>query len=238
MPDEAEVAGLLALLLLQDARRDERIDANGDMVLLADQDRSRWDQAAVAEGVALVEWALRRSRCTAGLGPYQVQAAIAAVHDEAPRAADTDWAEIAALYGELERLTPTAVVRLNRAVAVAMAEGAVHGLDLLDGDPEMAAMDDNHLYHSTRAELLFLCRAHGRGRRRLRAGVGACRYGGGAALSPPTPRRRPLRTTHDDLAVRRTCRCATTERRTASATSTRGAFGVTVHPSVGREHGC
>ena len=98
MPDEAEVAGLLALLLLHDARRDARVDQRGDMVLLADQDRSSWDQAQIAEGVDLVERSLRHSASTGGLGPYQVQAAIAAVHDEAPTAESTDWPEIAALY--------------------------------------------------------------------------------------------------------------------------------------------
>ena len=154
MPDEAEAAGLLALLLLQDARRDARVDPAGDLVLLADQDRTRWDHDQIAEGVELVERALRRSACAGGLGPYQVQAAIAAVHDEAPSTDATDWAEIAALYGELERLTPTPVVTLNRAVAVAMADGPVHGLDLLDRDPHMAELESSHLYYAARADLL------------------------------------------------------------------------------------
>jgi RNA polymerase sigma-70 factor (ECF subfamily) len=155
MPDEAEVAGLLALLLLHDARRDARVDERGDMVLLADQDRTSWDQAQIAEGVDLVERSLRHSASTGGLGPYQLQAAIAAVHDEAPSAESTDWPQIAALYRELDRMAPAPVVTLNRAVAVAMAEGPVHGLDLLDNDPEVArTLADNHLYHSTRADLL------------------------------------------------------------------------------------
>jgi RNA polymerase sigma-70 factor (ECF subfamily) len=155
MPDEAEVAGLLALLLLHDARRDARVDEHGDIVLLADQDRSRWDRDHIAEGVDLVERSLRHSGRAGGLGPYQLQAAIAAVHDEASTAGATDWPQIAALYRELDRMSPAPVVTLNRAVAVAMAEGAVHGLDLLDGDPEVAdALADNHLYHSTRADLL------------------------------------------------------------------------------------
>jgi RNA polymerase sigma-70 factor (ECF subfamily) len=136
MPDEVEVHGLLALMLLHDARRDARVDGDGDLILLSDQDRSRWDRDEITEGVDLVERALRRSaRMAGGPGPYQLQAAIAAVHDEAPTAGDVDWAEIAALYGELARVNPSPVVELNRAVAVAM-------------------LDDNHLFHSARADLL------------------------------------------------------------------------------------
>jgi RNA polymerase sigma-70 factor (ECF subfamily) len=133
MPDEAEVHGLLALLLLHDARRDTRVDGEGDLVLLDDQDRSRWHKEQIAEGAALVERALRRSARSGGPGPYQLQAAIAAVHDEAPTAAHVDWREIAALYGELLRVAPSPVVDLNRAVAVAMADGPEAGLTLLDG---------------------------------------------------------------------------------------------------------
>jgi RNA polymerase sigma-70 factor (ECF subfamily) len=155
MPDEAEVAGLLALLLLHDARRAARVDAHGDMVLLVAQDRSRWDHTQIAEGIDLVERSLRHSGSTGGLGPYQLQAAIAALHDEAATADATDWPQIAALYRELDRMAPAPVVTLNRAVAVAMAEGPVHGLDLLDQDPDAKeALADNHLYHSTRADLL------------------------------------------------------------------------------------
>ena len=119
MPDEAEAIGLLALMLLHDSRRDTRVDADGALVLLADQDRSRWHHEQIAEGIALVERALRRH----DVGPYQLQAAIAAVHAGAASPADTDWAEIAALYGELLARQPTPVVELNRAVAIAMAEG-------------------------------------------------------------------------------------------------------------------
>jgi RNA polymerase sigma-70 factor (ECF subfamily) len=123
MPDEPEAIGLLALLMLHDARRATRVDERGALVLLGDQDRSRWDRAQIDEGLELVERALRRSRGTTGPGPYQVQAAIAAVHCEASTAGDTDWDEIVALYDVLHRLVPTPVVALNEAVAIAMASG-------------------------------------------------------------------------------------------------------------------
>jgi RNA polymerase sigma-70 factor (ECF subfamily) len=150
LPDQPEVTGLLALLLLTDARRPARVDDRGGLVLLADQDRGLWDRAAIAEGTALVEAALRRGRP----GPYQLQAAIAACHSVAARAQDTDWREIAALYGELMRHEPTAVVEANRAVAVAMAEGPHAGLVILDAlgaDPRMARWP---LLHTARADLL------------------------------------------------------------------------------------
>jgi RNA polymerase sigma-70 factor (ECF subfamily) len=150
MPDEPEALGLLALLLLQDSRRRARVDAAGDVVLLDDQDRSSWDQASIGEGVALVERALRLGRP----GPYQLQAAIAAVHAEAPSVAATDWTEIAALYGELARSAPSPTVELNRAVAVAMADGPAVGLALVDGLADDEALRDSHLLHSTRADLL------------------------------------------------------------------------------------
>jgi RNA polymerase sigma-70 factor (ECF subfamily) len=147
MPDESEVLGLQALLLLHDARRSTRVDANGDLVLLGDQDRSRWDQRQIAGGVELVERALRR-----GPGPYTLQAAIAALHAESPSADATDWPQIAALYGELAQLDDSPVVALNRAVAVAMAEGPTAGLTLVDVlEP---ALNGLHLFHSTRADLL------------------------------------------------------------------------------------
>jgi RNA polymerase sigma-70 factor, ECF subfamily len=138
------------LLLLQDSRRSVRVDGSGDLVLLADQDRSQWDRASIAEGVALVERALRLGQP----GPYQLQAAIAAVHAEAPSVEDTDWAEIAALYGELWRLSPSPTVALNRAVAVAMASGPEAGLALADGLAGDEALAGSHLFHSTRADLL------------------------------------------------------------------------------------
>ncbi|MFG3023752.1 RNA polymerase sigma factor [Streptomyces sp. NPDC048254] len=150
MPDEPEVVGLLALLLLHDARRDTRVDAAGDLVTLEDQDRTAWDRAEIDEGAALLEGALRRGRP----GPYQIQAAVAACHATAATAADTDWADIAGLYGELQRYVPSAVVRLNRAVAVGMAEGGEAGLALV---AELEAEDDltgYHLLPATRADLL------------------------------------------------------------------------------------
>ncbi|MEU9410199.1 RNA polymerase sigma factor [Streptomyces sp. NPDC048281] len=150
MPDEPEVVGLLALLLLHDARRYTRVDAAGDLVTLEDQDRTAWDRAEIDEGTALLDGALRRGRP----GPYQIQAAVAACHTTAPTAADTDWADIAGLYGELQRYVPSPVVRLNRAVAVGMAEGGAAGLALV---AELEAEDDltgYHLLPATRADLL------------------------------------------------------------------------------------
>ncbi|HZC41275.1 MAG TPA: DUF6596 domain-containing protein [Streptosporangiaceae bacterium] len=129
LPAEPEVSGLLALLLLTDARRGARTGPEGDLVLLADQDRSRWDHAMIAEGEALVTGALRQRRP----GPYQLHAAVAACHSGAESAAVTDWRQIALLYGELIRYEPTPVVQANRAVAVAMAEGPAAGLAMLDG---------------------------------------------------------------------------------------------------------
>jgi predicted RNA polymerase sigma factor len=149
LPDDGEVAGLLALMLLTDARRPARTRDDGSLVPLAEQDRSRWDAALVTEGTALVEAALAR----AAVGPYQLQAAIAAVHAEAQDAAATDWRQIAALYGVLERLAPNPVVTLNRAVAVAMVEGPEAGLGLLaplDDDPRMAG---HHRLAAVRAHL-------------------------------------------------------------------------------------
>jgi RNA polymerase sigma factor (sigma-70 family) len=150
LPDDGEVTGLLALMLLTDARRAARTRPDGTLVPLAEQDRLRWDAEAIKEGVALVSQAL----ADAALGPYQVQAAIAAVHDEAARAQDTDWRQILALYELLERLTPGPAVTLNRAVAVAMVDGPRAGLDLLSalaGDRRMA---DNHRMQVVRAHLL------------------------------------------------------------------------------------
>ncbi|WP_405836991.1 RNA polymerase sigma factor [Streptomyces sp. NBC_01518] len=150
MPDEPEVLGLLALLLLHDARRGTRVDAAGELVTLEDQDRTAWDRAEVDEGAALLETALRRGRP----GPYQIQAAIAACHTTAPTAEDTDWADVAGLYGELERLVPSAVVRLNRAVAVGMAEHPDAGLELVAELERSGELADYHLLPATRADLL------------------------------------------------------------------------------------
>jgi RNA polymerase sigma-70 factor (ECF subfamily) len=128
MPDEPEALGLLALLLLTEARRPARVGPGGELVTLAEQDRSLWNRKLIAEGHELVRRCLRRNRP----GPYQLQAAIAAVHDEAPSAEATDWPQIVALYGELSRLTGSPVVELNRAVAVAMVAGPAAGLALVD----------------------------------------------------------------------------------------------------------
>jgi len=150
LPDDPEAHGLLALMLLHHARRQARVDAHGDAVLLEDQNRARWDRAAITEGMALLDRALALRR----VGPYQIQAAIAALHDEASDAAGTDWHQIAALYATLARLAPSPVVELNRAVAVAMAGGPEHGLALLDRPELAAALDTYHHFHAAWADLL------------------------------------------------------------------------------------
>jgi RNA polymerase sigma-70 factor, ECF subfamily len=150
MPDEPEVLGLLSLMLLHVSRNSARVDDAGEMVTLEEQDRSLWDGEAIAEGVCLLDAAMRLG----GLGPYQLQAAIAACHATATRAADTDWARIAALYGELARLVPSPVVRLNRAVAVAMAEGPAAGLELVEALEASGELAGYHLLPATRADLL------------------------------------------------------------------------------------
>jgi RNA polymerase sigma-70 factor (ECF subfamily) len=150
MPDEPEVLGLLALLLLTDGRRDARVDANGDLVPLEQQDRSRWDVDTIVEGEDRLEAALRLGRP----GTYQIQAAIAACHARAAKADETDWAEIAALYGALARLNPTPVVELNRAVAVGMADGPEAGLRLVDALDRSGKLAGYHLLPATRADLL------------------------------------------------------------------------------------
>jgi RNA polymerase sigma-70 factor (ECF subfamily) len=152
---EPEVFGLLALMLLHESRRAARTSAEGELVLLADQDRARWDRAMIAEGCALVERGLRSRR----FGPYTLQAAIAAVHAEALAAAATDWAQIVGLYDVLLRADPSPVVELNRAAAVAMRDGPAAGLALVDALLERGALRDYHLAHSARADL---CRRLGR----------------------------------------------------------------------------
>jgi RNA polymerase sigma-70 factor (ECF subfamily) len=152
---EPEPIGLLALMLLQESRREARTTAEGDLVLLDEQDRSRWNRALIAEGRALVERALT----SGGAGPYALQAAIAAVHAEAPAAAATDWAQIVGLYDVLLRLEPSPVVELNRAVAVAMRDGAVAGLTAVDAILARGELADYHLAHAVRADL---CRRLGR----------------------------------------------------------------------------
>ncbi len=147
---QAESVGLLALMLLHDARRAARVSAEGELILLDAQDRQQWNHPQITEGIGLVEQALRRRQP----GPYQIQAAISAVHCEAARAEDTDWQQIVGLYVQLERYLPTAIVQLNRAVAVAMADGPLAGLMLLDQLKLAETLDQYHLYHATRADLL------------------------------------------------------------------------------------
>jgi predicted RNA polymerase sigma factor len=149
LPDDGEVAGLLALMILTDARRAARSGPGGELIPLAEQDRGLWDRDAIAEGVELVT----RTLATARLGPYQVQAAIAAVHDEAPTADDTDWLQILALYDVLAALAPNPMVTLNRAVARAMVLGPEAGLELLATLDEDGRMADHHRLHSVRAHL-------------------------------------------------------------------------------------
>jgi RNA polymerase sigma-70 factor, ECF subfamily len=161
MPDEPEVLGLLALMLFHDSRREARTADTGELVLLEDQDRSRWNRRKIEEASRVLERALSLRRA----GPYQLQAAIAALHAEAKTPSETDWRQIAALYDELARVEPSPVVELNRAVAVAMADGPARGLSLVDRIP---GLDHYHLLHATRADLL---------RRLGRTGEAASAYG-------------------------------------------------------------
>jgi RNA polymerase sigma-70 factor (ECF subfamily) len=146
MPDEPEAVGLLALLLLTESRRAARTTADGSIVLLGDQDRMRWDRELIEEGQSLVRACLRRNHPA----PFQIQAAIAAVHSDSPTAEGTDWSQILQLYDQLMAMAPTPVVALNRAVAVAEIDGANAALDQLEG----LDLDGYHLFHATRAELL------------------------------------------------------------------------------------
>jgi RNA polymerase sigma-70 factor (ECF subfamily) len=179
MPDEPEAVGLLALLLLQDSRRGARVDAAGELVPLEEQDRTLWDPYEIREGTERLETALRRARP----GPYQVQAAIAACHAAAADARDTEWLEIAALYGALLRMVPSPVVALNRAVAVAMADGPAAGLALVDELTATGALDGYHLLPATRAD--FLRRLH-------RNDEAADAYRVAIAGAPTDPERRYL----------------------------------------------
>jgi RNA polymerase sigma-70 factor (ECF subfamily) len=146
MPDEPEALGLLALMLLIEARRPARTSAAGELVLLAEQDRSRWDPALIAEGQAIVRRCLRLNRP----GPYQLQAAINAVHSDAPTAAATDWAQIVQLYDQLMALAPSPVVALNRAVAVGEVDGPAAALRIVD----QLGLTEYRLFHAIRADLL------------------------------------------------------------------------------------
>jgi RNA polymerase sigma-70 factor (ECF subfamily) len=152
---EVEAMGLLALMLLQESRRAARTSPEGDLVLLEEQSRALWNREQIEEGTALLERVLESRR----FGPYTLQAAIAAVHAEAPSAAETDWSQIVGLYDMLLRVTPSPVVELNRAVAVAMRDGAAAGLDLVDAILVRGDLDDYHLAHAARADL---CRRLGR----------------------------------------------------------------------------
>jgi RNA polymerase sigma factor (sigma-70 family) len=179
LPHDGEVAGLLALMLLTDARRPARTRSDGALVPLAEQDRERWDRAAIDEGVALVTETLAQGRA----GPYQVQAAIAALHDEAVRAEDTDWPQILALYGVLERLSPNPVVTLNRAVALAMVRGPRAGLDLLASLEAEGRLAGHHRLDAVRAHLLEMAGDHAAAR---------ARYEAAARLTTTLPERRYL----------------------------------------------
>lgn len=150
LSQEAEALGLLALMVLHDSRRRARVGEQGELLVLEEQDRSRWDPEQIEEGLALLERALRLGRP----GPYQVQAAISALHAQSPRPEDTDWAQIAALYGQLARLNPSPVVELNQVVAVAMAEGPVRGLALLEQLEHQRRLEGYYLFHAARADLL------------------------------------------------------------------------------------
>ncbi len=155
-PDDSEAAGLLALMLLTDARRAARTTDGGELVDLADQDRRCWDRERIEQGVALITDALARGR----LGAYQLQAAIAAVHDEAPRAEDTDWPQILALYQLLDRVAPNPMATLGRAVATAMTIGPAAGLDILNGLTEDRRIAGHHRYHAVRGQLLEMAGEH------------------------------------------------------------------------------
>jgi RNA polymerase sigma-70 factor (ECF subfamily) len=150
MPQESENLGLLALMLLHDSRRDARVNTQGELVPLEEQDRSLWNRERIEEGLELVERASRPARA----GPYQLQAAIVAVHAQAPTAGQTDWKQVAGLYQELARLHPSAVVALNHAVAVALSEGLETGLTLVNQLGSSGELDSYHLYHAARADIL------------------------------------------------------------------------------------
>jgi RNA polymerase sigma-70 factor, ECF subfamily len=183
---EPEVLGLLALLLLTDARRAARASEHGDLVLLADQDRSRWDRARIAEGLALLERALSSGQ----VGPYGLQAAIAAAHAQAPSAEATDWDRIVGLYDLLARADPSPVVELNRAVAVAMRDGPAAGLAAVDAVLEGGRLDRYHLAHAARADLL---------RRLGRTAEARAAYRRALELARQAPQRRFIEQRLDEL---------------------------------------
>src|SRR5688572_28212581 len=182
MPDEPEVMGLLALMLLVESRRAARTTPDGDLVLLADQDRGLWDRGLIAEGQAIVRQCLHRNRP----GPYQIQAAINAVHSDAPAASATDWRQILQLYDQLQAFAPSPVVALNRAVAVAEVEGPEAALRLIDG----LSLDRYYLFHAIRADLL---------RRLGRTAEAAVAYGAAIAASQNAAEREFLERTHQAM---------------------------------------
>jgi RNA polymerase sigma-70 factor (ECF subfamily) len=192
LPDEGEAIGLLGLLVLHDSRRATRVDEHGDLVLLADQDRTRWHRDAVREGVGLAARALHRGR-----GSYALQAGIAACHAAAPSAADTDWRAIASLYAELARVEPSPAVELNRAVAVAEVDGAEAGLALIDSlaatDAGASLARTSHLFHAARGDLL---------RRLDRRAEATDAYTDALARNPTAPERRFLEQRLSDLSSR------------------------------------
>jgi RNA polymerase sigma-70 factor (ECF subfamily) len=183
MPDEPEVMGLLALMLLIESRAATRTSIDGDLVLLADQDRSRWDRALIDEGQAIVRACLRRNQP----GPYQIQAAINAVHADAATAAETDWRQIVTLYDQLTAIAPTPIVALNRAVATAEVDGADVALALVD----QLDLPDYRMFHAIRADLL---------RRLGRDAEAAATYDAAIALTEPGPERAFLERRRAELA--------------------------------------
>ena len=180
MPDEPEAAGLLALMIVHNARRDARVDGAGELRTLEEQDRSLWDHASIDEASALVDAAMRLRRP----GPYQLQAAIAAIHALAPTAADTDWQEIVLLYQRLHEMAGSPVIALNRAVAVAMAQGPESGLLLVDELERAGELSDYYLLPATRADLL---------RRLGQSEQAEVAYRRALELAPTEPERRYLR---------------------------------------------
>jgi RNA polymerase sigma-70 factor (ECF subfamily) len=184
LPEEPDAAGLLALMLLHDARREARVDARGDLVLLEDQDRSRWDRARIEEATRVLDASFELARTLRRApGVYQLQAAIAALHATAPRPEDTDWCEIAALYGELAARHPSPVVELNRAAAVSMADGPGAALPIVERLRASGALATYHLLPATHADIL---------RRLGRAGEAAAAYREALALVGTDPERRFL----------------------------------------------
>jgi len=183
LPDEPEVLGLLALMLLIESRRSARTTMDGDLVLLADQDRERWDRDLIEQGQAIVRACLRRNRP----GPYQIQAAINAVHSDAPTASATDWGQILRLYDQLQSLAPSPVVALHRAVAVAERDGPEAALALVDA----LDLSGYHLFHAVRADLL---------RRLGRNAEAASAYDAAIALSGNAAERAFLQRTRQAIA--------------------------------------